>query len=204
DVRQRADQPIGPAAGGKTDLLAWHELQRAMRAEMQRDVGAEVFADVTIEGGKGVRRREPTLEEQPHRIALVAEGGLQANEHIAEALTQNEQRAAIALVTAWRGPPLRLDFGEMPFAADMGLGRDARMNIGVCAIARGVADENAFAQRLFAGRDIDRIARRRHALEEFVERREDSQKGRGASAAGVGREIEQNDRDLALCDRPTP
>ena len=49
------------------------------------------------------------LEQQSHRVALVTERGLDPDEDVAEALTQHEDRAAVALLLAWRRPPLCLD-----------------------------------------------------------------------------------------------
>ena len=56
-------------------------------------VGAKILAQITIEGGESMGRREAALEQQPHRVAFVAEGRLQRDQHIAEALADNEQRA---------------------------------------------------------------------------------------------------------------
>jgi hypothetical protein len=48
-------------------------------AEVEDGVGGEVLSKVAVEGGEGVGRREAVLEEEPHRVALVAEGGLDAD-----------------------------------------------------------------------------------------------------------------------------
>ena len=74
--------------------------ERAVGAEMQHRVGAEVLAQPAVEGGEGVGRREALLEQQPHRVALVAEGGLHADEDVAEARAEHEDRAAVALLAA--------------------------------------------------------------------------------------------------------
>ena len=83
-----------------------------------------------------MRRREALLEQQPHRIAFVAEGRLDADEDIAEALAQHEDRAAVALLPARRGAPLRLDFFQVTFAPHMVVDRDPRMHIGDGAESR--------------------------------------------------------------------
>ncbi len=83
-----------------------------MGAEMQHRMRAEILAQIAIEGGEGMRRREALLEQQPHRIAFVAEGGLHADEDIAEVRAENEDVAPVGLETAGRRAPLRLDLGQ--------------------------------------------------------------------------------------------
>ena len=51
-----------------------------------------------------MRRRKALLEQQPHRIALVAKGGLDADENIAEALTEHEDRAPSLCCLPGAGP----------------------------------------------------------------------------------------------------
>jgi hypothetical protein len=82
-----------------------------------------------------VGRCEAALEQQPHRIALEAEGGLQADEHIAEAGAEHVDRAAVGLVSAGRRAPLLLDLAQMRLAADMVIGRNAGVDIRVAAEA---------------------------------------------------------------------
>jgi hypothetical protein len=67
------DHAIRPALGGHTGLLARHEFECAVGAEMQHRVGAEIIAQPAIEGREGVRRRKALFEQQTHRIAFVAE-----------------------------------------------------------------------------------------------------------------------------------
>ena len=64
-----------------------------MHAEMQHDVGAEIFAQVAVEGGKRMRRSEAALEQEAHRVAFVAHRRLHADQHIAEPLAEHEQRS---------------------------------------------------------------------------------------------------------------
>ena len=58
EIGQIADQAIRPARCGEAGLLARHEFERAVRAEMQNRVGAEIFPQPAVEGREGVRRRE--------------------------------------------------------------------------------------------------------------------------------------------------
>ncbi len=71
---------------------------------MQDRIGAEVFAEITIAGGEGVGWGEAALEQQPHRVALVAEGRLQRDQHIAKLGAQHEQRAPVGLMPPGAGP----------------------------------------------------------------------------------------------------
>ena len=87
-----------------------------MGAEVQRRVGREVVAQVPVEGGEGVGRGEALLEQEPHRVALVAEGRLDADEDIAEALAEDLDRGPVCLVATGSGPPLAFDLGEMRLA----------------------------------------------------------------------------------------
>ncbi len=80
-----------------------------MGTEMQYRAGAEIVAEPAIERREGMRRRKALLEQQPHRIALITKGRLDTDENIAEALTEHEDWAAVALLLAGRWPPLRLN-----------------------------------------------------------------------------------------------
>ena len=63
EVGHSADQPLRPAVRRQADLLARHELQRPVGAEVEHRVGVEVLAQVAVEGAEGVGRREPALEQ---------------------------------------------------------------------------------------------------------------------------------------------
>ena len=105
-----------------------------------------------------MRRREALLEQQPHRVALVAERRLHADEDVAEALAEHVQGAAVALMPARRGAPLPLDLGEPALAAHVVVDRDPRMHVGERAELRGVAVDDPLAQRVGALRHLDRVA----------------------------------------------
>lgn len=75
-----------------------------MGAEVQIGLSAEVLAHPAIEGGKRVGWRETLLEEQAHRVALVAERRLHADKDIAELCAQHKDRLAIGLLRAGAGP----------------------------------------------------------------------------------------------------
>ncbi len=197
-VRQVADHPVRPARAGQARLLARHEFERAMGAEMQHRAGAEILAQPAIERREGMRRRKALLEQQPHRIAFISEGGLDADKDVPEALAQHEDRTAVALLLAGRRTPLRLDLAQPFFRSNMIAGRNSDVDIGVGAEAGGVADHDPLPQRVGVGRHIDLIALALHRGERAMQGLEHRQEGGRAGVARIRREIEQHDRHLAI------
>ncbi len=198
DIRQIADHPVRPALRGQAGLLAGHEFKAAMRAKVQHGVGLEVLAQPAIERGESVARGEAPLEQQPHRIAFDADRGLDAYEHIAKLRAEDLNRAAVRLQLTGRRAPRSLDVLEPGLARHDGVGHDPRVDIGLGAIARRIANQDRRAQRIDAFRHFDGVAFARQPLERGVERFEHAEELRGASRAGIGREIEQHDRNAAL------
>ena len=203
-VREVADQPLGPARRGHADLLAGHEFQRAVRAEMQHGMGGEILLQPGVESGEGVRRCKAALEQQPHRVALVSEGGLHAHEYVPEALAEHEDRLAIALVSARCRAPLRLDLGQVLFAPHMVLGRNARMDVRARAVAHGVALDDAIAQCIDIGRHVDRVALGLEAGQRVEQGGVDREVGRRSRGACIRREVEDDDGQSALRARRAP
>ena len=95
-----------------------------------------------------MRRGEAVLEQQPHRVAFVAECRLNADEDIAEMLAQHVDRCAVRLDTAGRRAPLLLDLRKPALVAHMLIGRHAGSHVGIGAEHRGVAVQDPFAQRV--------------------------------------------------------
>jgi hypothetical protein len=112
DVGQRADEPLRPAVARQPDLLAGHELERPVRAEVQHRVGREVLLEPAVERAEGVRGREVPLEEEPHRVALPPERRLHAHEHVAELRAHHEQRLPVGELLAGRRAPRALDLAS--------------------------------------------------------------------------------------------
>ena len=158
EVRQIPDQPVGPALARHARLLAGHELERAMSAEMQNCIGAEMALEIGVEGGKRMGRRKALLKQEPHRVTLVAEARLNRDQYVAELPSQHENRLAVGEDPAGCWPPLRLDLIKVLFIADMIIGAHQRMHIGECAILRGIAVEHHVAQFLGVGGNLDRVA----------------------------------------------
>ena len=198
EIGQVADQAFGPAGAGEAGLLARHELERAVRAEMQHRMGAEVLAQVTVERRERVRRRVPTFEQQLHRVAFVAHAGLYGDQRVAELRAQHEDRAAVAELASGRRTPRRFDFLEPALAAHVIVHGDARVHVGVGAELRRVAVQDAIAQFVHAGRYVDGIAFALQRLQCLEQAFEDGEERSGAGVAGVGREVEQHQRHLAL------
>jgi len=76
EIRHRSDQRVRVAPARHADLLAGHELERAVGAEMEDGVGSEDFFDKRVVRGEAVVGRGRPGKEQAHGVALVAEGGL--------------------------------------------------------------------------------------------------------------------------------
>ena len=169
-----------------------------MRAEMQHGVRAEILAQPTVESGKGMRRGEAALEQQAHRIALIAERRLQPDEHIAELRAQNLHRGAIRLQLARRRAPACLDLLQPRLARDDRVGADLGMDIGFGPEARGIALQNRFAQRIDRGWNFDLIAFAVEPLQRRVERRKHAEELRRTRRTRIGWEVEQDDRDALL------
>ena len=110
DVRQIADEALRPAGVRQPDLLPRHELERPMRPEVQHGIGTEILTQPAIEGGEGVRRREVSLEEEPHRVPFPPERRLHTDEHVPEALPHHEELTTIGQLLAGRRPPDLLEF----------------------------------------------------------------------------------------------
>jgi len=197
DVGQVGDQPVGPAVATHAALLAGHELQRAMGAEVQHRMGLEVLAQVAVEGRERVGGRQAFLEQQAHRVALVAERGLHRHQHVAELLAEHEDGAAVAELPARRGAPLGLDLGQPALAPHMVVGGDQRVHVGVGAVLLGVAAQHRLAQGVDAGGHVHRVAAGLHAGQGVEHRLEHRQVGGAADVAGVGREVEDHHRHLA-------
>ena len=71
-----------------------------MRAKVQHRVGPEHLLDVRVVGREAVVRRSRAGEQQPHRVALVAERRLDADEDVAEALAVDEELGAVGVEVA--------------------------------------------------------------------------------------------------------
>ncbi len=86
----------------------------------------------------------------------------------------------------------------MGLAPDMVGGGDAVGDIGGGAVAGGIAIEDAMAERVDVLRHLDAVAGRGHGGERVEERFEHGEIGGRAGIAGIRREVEQDDADLAL------
>ena len=87
DIGEIVNQTVRPAGSGHPALFAWHKLQRTVSSKMKDRARLEIFSQIAIEGRESVRWGQALLEQQTHRIAFVAEGRLDANQHVAKLLT---------------------------------------------------------------------------------------------------------------------
>ena len=158
NVGHVADEAVWPARARHARLLARHKFQRAVGAEVQHGVGFEVFAQVAVEGRERMRRSQALLKQQAHRVALVTEGRLHANQHVSELFAQHHDGLAIAELLARRWAPLSLDLRQPALAAHMVIGGYQGVHIAVGPVLRSVADQHAVAQRVHIGRHVHRVA----------------------------------------------
>mmetsp|Transcript_19673 Transcript_19673/g.60856 ORF Transcript_19673/g.60856 Transcript_19673/m.60856 type:complete len:271 (-) Transcript_19673:1794-2606(-) len=109
-IRDRPGEAVGVARRGHADLFPRHELQAAVRAEMQDRVGLEDLLQVRVVRGEAVVRARALGEQKSHGIALVAEGRLHADEDVAEFGAEHQQVLAVRVQLARRGAPVLVQF----------------------------------------------------------------------------------------------
>ena len=168
-----------------------------MGAEMQGSVGAEIFADEAIKCGECMCRGEATFEQQPHWVAFIAKGWLDADKDIAEMRAKDVDGLTVALLAAGGRAPLRLDLRQIFFAADMVIGTDARCDIGVCAKLCSIAMKQRVTQHINAFWYVNRVAVIAHTLHCCMERLEHREMCSRSGCASIWREVEQDDSNLA-------
>ena len=149
-------------------------------------------------------RCEALLEEKTHRVALITESWLDADEDIAEMLAQNQDRRPVGLVNSGRRAPLGFDLRKIFFPADMAIDRNARCDVRRLAEVIGIAAQDAVAERVDIRRQVHFIAFALHRGHGVVQRAEHGQMRRGACRAAIGREVEQHDRDLPVRELAAP
>jgi hypothetical protein len=198
EVGKVADQPLGPAIAAEPGLFAGHEFERAMGAEVKNGVGGEILPQPAVKGRESVGRREAALEEQPHRIALIAEGWLDADEQLSKACAEHVDGAAVALLPAGSRAPLRFDRAQVRLAPDMIVGGDAGGDVGIGAEPLRIAAENGLAQHIDIGWNVDIITVVAKPQQGCLQRLPNREMGGGAGGACIGRKVKQHDRQRAL------
>mmetsp|Transcript_45111 Transcript_45111/g.134702 ORF Transcript_45111/g.134702 Transcript_45111/m.134702 type:complete len:598 (+) Transcript_45111:1213-3006(+) len=137
-VGDGADKRVGVAHTRHADLLAGHELQRAVRAKVQHCVSLEDLLQVGVVRGKAMVRRRRAAEEQAHGVSLVAERRLHADEHIAELLAIHQQVLAIGVQLTGRLAPVLLERLRVVTQLLVFGGRHAVRNIEVSRVVLGL------------------------------------------------------------------
>ncbi len=133
--------------------------------------------------------------------ALVAEARLHGDEDVAEIGPLDEDFAPVGQVLARGRTPRRLDLLEVRLAPDVVVHRDLRGDVGVGAVAVRIAHGDPLAQVVHRLRQLDVVAALLERLQRVVQRRVDREIRGRARGPRVGREVEQDDGDVALARR---
>ena len=171
-----------------------------MGAEVEHRISLPDLLEIGVVGGEAVVGAGAAGIEQAHRITLVAEGGLNANENVAEVATENQQVLAIAVEVAGGLAPVLFK----PF----GVGRQTLVLLNAHAVGDrqlrralhgiGVVDDG-LQQLSGRGRQVLHVvALRLHLLHHPMDGAEDVEVSRRTDIAFVGREAEHGDRQLLL------
>ena len=196
ELRQRAEQLVGPAIAGERRLQPGHPFGGAVHADMDDGIGLEAVLEPSVERRVLMMRREGLLEQQPHRVPGHAHRRLQGDRHIAE-LDRIEPDPVAA---RRRDVPRRLT----PEAVDA-----VRRTTRQPAPEVGQRDHTtslAFLQGTEAlhevgalrGRAVDRVTLSAQALEQRGDRRRDIEQRGGACLAEPGREVVEHERHAFL------
>ena len=196
DIWHLANQTIRPVISAKARLFAGHEFQGAMHAEMQQSIGFKGVAQPQVELREGMGGGKAALEQQAHRVAFIAERGLQSDKDIAELFAQHEHPAAIGLHATGGGAPDGFHLGQMGGVAHDDIGIDKGRDIGGLAVKRGIAPQNSCAQVIDRYRHIKGVAIGLHRGQRVVQAFKHRQVSCGASSARIRRKAEQHDAQL--------
>ena len=200
EVRQGADQRVGVAGLAHAHLLTGHELQGAVGAEVQHRVSTPDLLEIGVVGGEAVVGAGAAGVQQPHRVTLVAKGGLNADEDVAEVATEDQQVGAVAVQVAGGLAPVLLEA--------LRVGREAFVFLNAhpvgdgqlrCTLeGLGVLEDRLHQLLGVAGQTADVVALGAHLFHHAVDGAEDVQVGRGADVALVGGEAEDGDCQLLV------
>ena len=102
------------------------------------------------------------------------------------------------MLASWGWSPRLLDFSKPLFAANMVVDRDLRVNVGVGTKTGSIPSDDAFAQVVGGSRYLDGVAGRFQGDQRALQRFKQGEISRSARVAGVGREIEDDDPELAI------
>src|SRR4030095_12436140 len=98
---------VGPASLGQPHLLARHELQRSMCADVNNGISHENVLQVGVQRHEPVMGR-PTLGiEQSHWVAFVTESRLNTDEDVPQLNAENQKFAAASIDASRRGTPFK-------------------------------------------------------------------------------------------------
>ena len=191
-----ADQTIWPIPRTKASLFAGHEFQRSVHSEMQDDISVKRVAQPKVKGNEGVCRREPFFEQESHRVALVAEGGLYADKNLAELSAKNKHAATVRLDFAGCRAPHRLDGFQRRRVANNLVRADMCRDVSLLTVLLCVAFQYCSAQGLNGFRNLNIVAICLHRMERVEQRFKDVEVCSGSNRTRIGRKAEEHDADV--------
>ena len=109
EVRQRAEQRIGPALGAQRHALAGQPFEVAVRADVHHRIDREGPAQPEIESDVVVRRHQVGVVVARRRIDTTCAGRLDADEDLAEAQAGDHEAAAAQRRRLFGRAPARVD-----------------------------------------------------------------------------------------------
>mmetsp|Transcript_27247 Transcript_27247/g.59503 ORF Transcript_27247/g.59503 Transcript_27247/m.59503 type:complete len:1448 (-) Transcript_27247:88-4431(-) len=199
-VGDGADQAVGVARLGHAHLLAGHELEGAVGAEVQARVGAEHLLDVCVVGGEAVVGGRRLGEQQAHGVALVPEGGLHADEHVAVALAVHQHALAVRVQVAGGRAPVLVEVGLVVAQLLVLLHRHLVLDVQLRGVELGllVVEHRLDEPRLRLGELAHVVALLLQHVEALPDGAEHVEVRGGAHVALVGGEGEDGDAQLLL------
>mmetsp|Transcript_21009 Transcript_21009/g.46075 ORF Transcript_21009/g.46075 Transcript_21009/m.46075 type:complete len:1268 (+) Transcript_21009:731-4534(+) len=200
DVGDGANQGVRVADTRHADLLARHELQGAVGTEVQHSISAKHLLQEGVVGSEAVVGGGRPAEQQAHGVTLVAEGGLHANEDVAELLAVDQQLLAVGVELTGGLAPVLLQGIRVLAQTLVLIHLHAVGNVQVAAVELGIsAVEHALDQVLLIHGDHAHIvALLLQLLQHPVDGAEHVQVGGGTDIALVRGEAEHSDGQLLL------
>ena len=171
-----------------------------MGAEVEHGIRTPDLLQVGVIGSEAMMGTGAAGVQKPHGVALVAEGGLHADEHVAEVATEHQQVLAIAVEVARRLAPVLLQpfgvRGETFVLLHAHAVRDRELRSSLHRF--GIVD-HGFHQTLRSLRQVlDVVPLGLHLLHHPMDGAEHIEVGRRADIAFVRREAEHRDRQLLV------
>ncbi len=171
-----------------------------MGAEVEQSVSLEDLLDVGVVSGEAVVRGSALAEEQAHGVTLVTEGGLHADEDVAELLAVHKERLAVGVKLAGRLAPVLLELTGIGGKVLVLVDGHPVLNIQVGAANAGLlVVENSIHEALGCGGPLaDVVALTLELLAHSEDGSEHVKVCSSTDVALVGREGEDGDGEALL------